>query len=232
MVSMLVFMAFVIGRSKGLFQMDRAAFPAVVVAPTATVKTVASGLSRRDMADVPVNPSDEQPTVNDNSATARGSLVSVGNEPQEVDAMTKDELLAEGGATPLLYPEVGRPFPLSDSVRARCKSRWCVELALPRLLKFASERRDPVWAPLLEADIGDYIASRKSEGYSLRAVECRTSLCIAEVFSPDANVFYMRRIPEAVGEPTYLEFVDGFPETLPNYSEGTVTLLVFERHLN
>ena len=42
----------------------------------------------------------------------------------------------------------------------------------------------------------------------------------------------MRRIPRVLGEPVYIEFIDGYPEMLSDDPEGKVTLLIFHRRFN
>jgi hypothetical protein len=132
--------------------------------------------------------------------------------------------------SPHPHPEVGRPFPLSDSVLAGCKLRnYCVGEAIPVLSEFADEERNPEWAAQIEAEIGNYVAQRASEGYALRVTECRTTLCAAEVVSQRSEVFYLHREPESLHKRISLDIIIGFPEILPTYQENVVTLLIFQR---
>lgn len=77
---------------------------------------------------------------------------------------------------------IGRPFPLSASVRHHCESSLpnvCV-YGFNGLALMEQEPRDPVWAPTMEAKIADSVAVEASNA-SLRTVECRKSICVYEV---------------------------------------------------
>jgi hypothetical protein len=75
---------------------------------------------------------------------------------------------------------VGRPFPVSNSVAAGCKADGCPELD-QALAKFADEPRDPVWASKIEEKLREFIATDPQ--YTVRNLECRSTLCFAEVTS-------------------------------------------------
>jgi hypothetical protein len=77
----------------------------------------------------------------------------------------------------------GRQFALSASVQERCKKAdtlcdWMGE----QLVQFAAQPRDPTWASATEQSIQDaLVADGRVE--SIRALECRESLCAVEVTS-------------------------------------------------
>jgi hypothetical protein len=87
---------------------------------------------------------------------------------------------------------IGRPFPLSQSLRDHCKqlARYgpdaiCDEIH-QALSTMAQEPVDPNWAPATEA----LLRARVTEAgeYTIRAVECRTTLCAIVVASVYGNV--------------------------------------------
>lgn len=86
------------------------------------------------------------------------------------------------------------PFPASASVLASCPS-WAVATGSPcakvlhHLQEFADEKRDPSWAEAVEARIREDI-TKKCPDCAVRALECRTSLCVAEVESTDGGFPY------------------------------------------
>jgi len=99
-------------------------------------------------------------------------------------------------------------------------------LAIPLLAKFAGERREPRWAPFMEAEIGSFVGAREVDGFSLRVVECRTSLCIMEIYSENQEAFRFGIQPPRVIEAMDDPFHDAFPEVTETYGEGTVTLVI------
>jgi hypothetical protein len=125
---------------------------------------------------------------------------------------------------------VGRPFPLSPSMEAECRvdEEGCA-LALRLLKQFSQQPRDPAWASKMEAGLRELVMSRP--GYSIRAIECRVSLCAAEVASslgmfnfiastgPYGSDLSLRSLSTVYGETAY--------EHNPTYA--TVTLMTFER---
>lgn len=78
---------------------------------------------------------------------------------------------------------VGRPFPVSASVEDSCNQRedGCAETRTA-LSKFAQQPRDRAWATDTEAKLLAFM-SAEPDKYTVRALECRTSLCVAEVAS-------------------------------------------------
>ena len=84
---------------------------------------------------------------------------------------------------------IGRPFPLSPSVARECADPSLEPCPLVhRILSlFAQEPRDDVWADKMETKLRDYI--QQYPAFSIRALECRTSICMAEVVS-DKGAFH------------------------------------------
>ncbi len=83
---------------------------------------------------------------------------------------------------------IGRPFPVSASVEARCRN-WANKADDPcedvhkLLSRMAQEPRDTAWAAQMEEEIRDQVMTGSPGKYSIRAVECRTSVCAVEVAS-------------------------------------------------
>lgn len=130
---------------------------------------------------------------------------------------------------------IGRVFPVSQSVEANCKklsrgtSDGCLEVH-ETLAEFARQPRDSIWASETEARLRVLIEANP-DPYAIRRIECRTSLCVAEV----ASIFGMFHFIPAVGGDKYLDrnlHTDlgsfGF-ETDPSTATVTVTLMTFER---
>lgn len=80
---------------------------------------------------------------------------------------------------------IGRPFPVSASVEFTCRKLGgsCDEELDGLLSKFAHEPRDPAWAAEMETRLREFILTSEPGKFSIRAVECRTSLCVVEVAS-------------------------------------------------
>jgi hypothetical protein len=82
----------------------------------------------------------------------------------------------------------------------------------------------------MEAEIGRFLGQSEIDGFSLRVVECRTSLCIAEVFSASPNVWlFGAELPNTILLGLSNLFLDGFPEVTETYGEGMVTLVIFQK---
>lgn len=84
---------------------------------------------------------------------------------------------------------VGRKIPISDSILTDCKRTIEVRgdgtpcaLFMPFLERMTQEPRDQKWALEMEASLRDYILTDPAE-LTIRALECRQSLCVAELVS-------------------------------------------------
>jgi len=124
---------------------------------------------------------------------------------------------------------VGRPFPLSPSMKAKCRVDDGCAPELRLLKQFSQQPRDPVWAPKMEAGLRDLVMSQP--GYSIRAIECRTSLCVAEVASGLGMFNFIATTGPYGSDPSLSSMHAVYPETAyehdPTYA--TVTLVTFQR---
>jgi hypothetical protein len=81
---------------------------------------------------------------------------------------------------------VGRSFEISEAVETDCKIRndyMCNDVQ-KKLAELSQEPRDPHWASTMEALIEHDILFDEDPGrFSIRNIECRTTLCAAEVES-------------------------------------------------
>lgn len=183
-----------------------------------------------------------RPSVAEKVATTykRKSLVAVtGSEPTAEDPPEQTGTIpsqethrAERPDLKNSHPEIGRPFPLSDSLSVACKHRrWCTNLAVPLLAEFAKEPRDQKWASQNEAALGAYVQARGPSEFKLRVVECRTTLCVMEVASPAGRSFRDGRklyeVDGLQGIDEY-EYMDSVVEDVPVYNVR-VTLWIYRR---
>jgi hypothetical protein len=82
--------------------------------------------------------------------------------------------------------EVGRAFPLSPSVRRECEPQpvrnYTCETLMSELAKLSAEPRDRAWASETEKRLRAGVL-RGSTEVTIRALECRQSLCAIETAS-------------------------------------------------
>jgi hypothetical protein len=84
---------------------------------------------------------------------------------------------------------IGISFPVSASVETPCtrnKLRHKLDLCERQhnaLAEMAQEPRDNIWAPKTETLIQDKVTSQGPGIYSVRNIECRSSICAVEVES-------------------------------------------------
>lgn len=126
----------------------------------------------------------------------------------------------------------GHTFPVSKSVRSDCEGNSrgvgiCVDVA--QLLKtFNEEPRDVSWASDMEARIRTFVNSEEGK-FTIRALECRTSVCAVEVESihgPYLGVDYETQVANGV-EDSVASFGD---EKDALGQDVTVTLRLIERN--
>ena len=129
---------------------------------------------------------------------------------------------------------VGRPFPVSASVEALCRklsSRGEDNCALSHseLADFARQPRDPAWASEMEARLRDLVASES--GYTVRTIECRTSMCVAEVASLRGMFHFVTAIGEndALNESLTESSWETAYEPDPSSASIGVTVGIFRR---
>jgi hypothetical protein len=120
------------------------------------------------------------------------------------------------------YPQVeehvaGRPFPLSPSVMRLCVSRMpsgseCPQL-MEFLLEFERESRSATWAHEMEGQLTKALTHTDPGKFSVRAIECRSNRCFAEVSAP---------FEWSLGD------IDSFPEVSARLYGPIVSALGFE----
>lgn len=129
---------------------------------------------------------------------------------------------------------IGRPFPVSSSVTTSCRAisgggdDACGNTWEP-LRRMEQEPRDSAWANEMESMLGDHLASGDVGKFRIRAVECRTTICVVEVesmsgpyfgsFDRDAPLFKV--LYPGIGAHGY--------ETDPSGTRITVTLMPYTR---
>jgi len=108
------------------------------------------------------------------TGTSHQSKVTEPNTPPTIDAEASDPA-----------DVIGHPFPVSASVEASCRGLGssCDEHLEGILSQFAQEPRDPAWAKEMEAKLRDQVMTAEPDKFSIRAIECRTTLCVVEVAS-------------------------------------------------
>jgi hypothetical protein len=85
---------------------------------------------------------------------------------------------------------IGRPFLISASVEDRCKrlkqegrnGETECDWIYPFVTELAKEPRDPQWAPRAEAMLKGLLLAEPDK-YTIRNLECRTSICVVEYSS-------------------------------------------------
>jgi hypothetical protein len=88
---------------------------------------------------------------------------------------------------------IGRPFPVSKANQARCerlRDEIC-KILQQRLARLQQEPRDPIWASKMESLIQNDVLYEEQPGrFSIRHIECRNSICAAEVESKSSGDGY------------------------------------------
>jgi hypothetical protein len=124
---------------------------------------------------------------------------------------------------------IGRPFPMSTSVETACRrlAGTCDE-GLQLLSKMVQEPRDAEWAKEMEFKLRDHLLTAQPGKYSIRAIECRSTLCAAEVESPYGpylgGPYSFVAANNLYNGPSFLGYETGELGT-----KVTVTLQMFER---
>jgi len=125
---------------------------------------------------------------------------------------------------------IGRPFPVSKSVKDPCRIGPCLEV-VQLLSKMAKEPRDLAWAADFEARLGEIVMAAHGE-FTIRAIECRRSLCAVEVASVHGMFPFETRIESSQLTPQEVLWVGigdfGF-ETDSSGNRVTVGLTIFRR---
>jgi len=157
-----------------------------------------------------------------------------GGVPQDESSRPGGPSVLEGeGSDPNAV--IGRAFPVSTSVEAMCKKisskgeDACADTHQV-LAEFAQQPRDPTWASSMEGRLRDLVMSEP--GYTIRTLECRTSLCVAEVAS--INGMFNFITPVGSDPALHRDLMPGVGETgyeidPSSMARITVTLMPFER---
>jgi hypothetical protein len=128
-------------------------------------------------------------------------------------------------------------FQVSASVEANCRvgiargyGTACNRIRHD-LSMMAQESRDPAWASDLEAKLQNYFERQNLEGFSVRNIECRTSLCAIEVVATkDQPIVFVFASPNPLSDqlipPTY--FANG-EETDPPGAKLQTLLVTYRR---
>jgi hypothetical protein len=127
---------------------------------------------------------------------------------------------------------IGRPFPISESVSSGCEREGsdspCMDV-VNLLTQMAEEPRDLRWAKETEAGLQAWLS--QSSEFTIRAIECRTTLCAVEVSSIHGPLGRFR-----YGEPPDRNVINSIPlfgyETNPSSARVTVTVRMFKRRVS
>jgi hypothetical protein len=127
---------------------------------------------------------------------------------------------------------VGRPFPISESVRPVCKGEGSMACELEGdMRRFSQEPRDGNWAPGVEERVRSIVETR-NKGFVVRNLECRVTLCAMEVASTQGQLGPRRNLNWDEGIalrilPLLTTTGEETPKSGQNYI--TVTLVLYER---
>ncbi len=185
----------------------------------------------------PVNPSID-PNMGRSAAlsptaqkSSHSSIVAGANPNEQVRPSDSARTIEENGSDPNAV--IGHPFRVSASVETICErfssgDRDSCSDVRRVLSEFSQEPRDLVWATNIENRLR---ALAESDNYTVRDIECRTSLCVGEVASTYGRFPWM----EDLGKDTALEksllpvvATYGY-ETDPSMGRTTVTLMTYIR---
>ena len=164
----------------------------------------------------------EQARKSTNPTALRKNDASASSTPSDSDGSTTADLEV-----------VGVPFPVSESVEQRCEkfaaehgeSTSCKNIHT-LLTKMSQEPRDVAWATTLEATLRRLIAADPKQ-FTIRAIECRTSLCAVEVAS--SNQFLGFSYSTQISNGIWAVDVWWGDETNPEGAPIVVTLKIFRR---
>lgn len=194
---------------------------ALKAAPQSRSTVHTTDLSQLDeAATTPVPPAALPPT----------DLESTGDRAAEQDRRAESHVQAPANVLVLENSLVGRAFPVSASVEAHCSEypdipEVCDELH-ELLARMSKEPRDPGWATSMEEKLRRLIMVEPGR-FTIRALQCRSSVCALEVASP-FGMLRLRDLKPLLGNEIDLgDSARGY-ETTP-HGIVTVTLFVLER---
>jgi hypothetical protein len=141
-----------------------------------------------------VPPSFEKPLSSERLDRQQSSTEPAGREANNAsqDADGGIEMATSVEEFPTSEDAIGRQFPLSSSIAATCKRDpdLCKE-AHEWLAQMAQEPRDQQWAPRAEESLRETILA-EGDKYSIRALECRRTVCAIEVASIHGPLFTLK----------------------------------------
>jgi hypothetical protein len=124
---------------------------------------------------------------------------------------------------------IGRPFRVSASIQNSCKPNPKCDRIIAALKELEEEPRDDSWAMDMEAKLQDHLLSLGQDKYTIRAFECRESLCAIDA----ASTYGLLPFALPYGSPldSQLSAWDSWAahETNQLGADVTVTLLVYRR---
>jgi hypothetical protein len=132
---------------------------------------------------------------------------------------------------------IGRRVPISASVEKPCRqdlAKWGKEASCGEVLQLLSEMaqqpRDVEWADTTEAQVRNIVLA-ESTPFTIRNIECRTSLCTAEVASTYGPFPFITRVgsDKQLNSGLLAWFADFGYESDPSGARVTVTLQMFKR---
>jgi len=123
---------------------------------------------------------------------------------------------------------IGSPFQISSSVETACRSFIVCGETHEMLSKLAQEPRDYAWASQMETAIQENVVAQGSDKYTIRDIECRSTLCAVETASSYGNY-----LGPAYPDPLIRSLHGMDPiwayEASPSGVKITVTLEIFRR---
>ena len=129
------------------------------------------------------------------------------------------------------------PFPVSESVEALCRESsspnrdYCA--TTNKLLKrLAKEPRDMGWAGRVEGELKRFIETKEPGKYSIRAIECRSSLCAVEVASGVGAYWGGFRQGDALYDELFRGIASHGYEERADGSRITVTVVPYSRDID
>ena len=123
---------------------------------------------------------------------------------------------------------IGSPFPISASVEAACRGFVVCDETREMLSKMAQEPRDSAWATEMEMKIQENVLSQGPDKYTIRDIECRSSLCAVETAS-SFGLYFGPGYPDPLDRSLHAMVPIWGYETDPSGVRVTVTLKILKR---
>lgn len=182
------------------------------------------------------NPSIPRTTVLPNPSL---KLAGVETAHQPTSAINDIDRLATGSSDGPDMSVIGRPFVVSTAIETDCKKKGedsiCADVH-QHLAKLAQEPRDQLWAAKMEELIQNDVESTQSNNFRILDIECRSTVCAAEVESTFSNTgiygSYMGGMQpghDALKASLQTNFNTFAYDTDPSGARVTVTVITFTR---